>query len=137
MAKARKIWTLAPPKRKQVDVPDALRTEVEAKATDLIDNVLKPKHVKPACKDEKLNYVIDMAGKWHRRYFYFFSTYACPGPTAISPTFESKFARLEYLGDSKFTLSFMRHTGAWVELLCGVLLDECLRAVRDDPWFQP
>jgi hypothetical protein len=54
-----------------------------------------------------------------------------------SPTFEEKFARMEYVGDAKFALSFMRHTGKWVALFTGISVDECLKAIQDDPWFMP
>jgi len=30
----------------------------------------------------------------------------------------------------------MRHTGQWVELYDALSVDECLQAIRDDPWFQ-
>jgi len=56
---------------------------------------------------------------------------------ALSPTFESKFARMEYLGNDRFALYFMRHTGEWVGLYDGLSVDEYLKAIRDDPWFQP
>jgi hypothetical protein len=69
--------------------------------------------------------------------FYFVSTYACPGPNALSPTFEAKFARLEHVGHGLFNLSFMRHTGKWVELFTDQTLDECLKSIQEDPWFVP
>jgi hypothetical protein len=75
--------------------------------------------------------------KWNRNCFYFISTYSCPGPNADSSTFESKFARLEYLGDEKFALSFMRHNGEWVGLFTVISLDDCMKAIQNDPWFQP
>jgi hypothetical protein len=28
-------------------------------------------------------------------------------------------------------------TGEWLEIFPDLTLDECLAAVRDDPWFQP
>jgi len=31
----------------------------------------------------------------------------------------------------------MRHTGQWVEVYEGVTVDECMTAIRDDPWFVP
>ncbi|MDB5307849.1 MAG: hypothetical protein JWO38_2051 [Gemmataceae bacterium] len=65
------------------------------------------------------------------------ATYACPGPNAISPSFETNFARLEHIGGGRFDLAFLRHTGRWWPLLSGATLDECLNSVRDDPWFQP
>ena len=31
----------------------------------------------------------------------------------------------------------MQHTGKWVALLTGISVDEYLKAIQDDPWFQP
>ena len=44
---------------------------------------------------------------------------------------------MEYLGNDRFALYFMRHTGEWVGLYDGLSVDEYLKAIRDDPWFQP
>ena len=132
-----KRWVNSPPKAAKPSVPDGIKTAVEAKAKELIDTVLKPQHVKPPPKNARFNYIIDIGAKWYRNYLYFFSTYACPGPNALSPMFESKFARMEYVGNSRFNLSFMRHTGQWVELFTDMSVDECVKAIRDDPWFQP
>lgn len=137
MAAKRKAWTSRLAKKSTSSVPDTLKAEVEAKASDLIANVLKPKHIRPPQEDERFNYITDIGWKWYRNYFYFFSTYASPGPNALSPTFESKFARMEYIGGSKFALSFMRHTGEWVGIHDGLSVDECMKAIRDDPWFVP
>src|SRR5271165_6624391 len=95
-----------------------LKQEVNEKATELIETVLKPKHIQPPPEGHQLNYITDITTKWLGSKCYFISTYACPGPNAISPTFETKFARMEYVGDGKFALSFMGHTEQWVEL-CG------------------
>ena len=89
-------------------IPDAIKSELETKAAKLIENVLKPKHVLPQKPDIEFNYVSDIGTKWYRNYFYFFSTYTCPGPNAMSPSFESKFARMEHLGSGRFSLSFNR-----------------------------
>jgi hypothetical protein len=136
MAKKRNAWMIRPASSPSA-IPDPLKQEVEAKARDLIDKVLRPRHIKPAQENERFNHVIDIGTKWYRSFFYFFSTYACPGPTALSPTFESKFARMEYLGDGTFALYFMRHTGEWVGLYDALSVDECMNALRDDAWFVP
>jgi hypothetical protein len=60
-----------------------------------------------------------------------------PGAHAVSPTFETKFARMEYVGNGRFALSFRRPTGQWVELHDALSVDECPKAIQDDPWFQP
>ena len=136
MAK-RKSWMSSPRKSAKPTVTDSIKVELETKATELIENVLKPKHVLPPTKDVLFNYITDISAKWNRNYFYFISTYSCPGPNAISPTFESKFARMEYLSDGKFSLSFMRHNEQWVGLHDGLSVDECLKAIQNDPWFMP
>jgi hypothetical protein len=137
MAQRRKAWMITPQKKPKSSLPDSLKTELETKANDLIVNVLKPKHVQPPPPSEQFNYIIDIGTKWHGHYFYFVSTYACPSPNALSPTFESKFARMEYLGNAKFALYFMRHTGEWVGLYDGLSVDECMKAIQEDAWFVP
>ena len=140
MTKGQKRWM--PPsttrsKPTRIAVSDAVKTEVTTKANELIENVLKPKHIQPPPEELRFNYIVDIYGKWYQRYFYFCATYNSPGPNAISPGFESKFARMEYAGNNKFHLSFMRYTGQWVELYTDQSLDECLETIKDDPNFFP
>lgn len=137
MAKSRKRWVWVPPKPPKAAVPDSLKTELSIKAQELVEKHLKPTYIKPAPKNTQFNYVVDISTKWYRNYFYFCSTYACPGPNALSPTFEYRFARMEYAGMRKFHLAYMRHTGQWWQLYAGLTLDECLTAIRDEPHFFP
>jgi len=117
-------------------LPPAFKAELEKKASELVETVLKPRYVKPKPKKPRFNYIIDVGIKWLGSKLFFIATYACPGPTAISPTFESKFAKMEFVGNQKFNLSFMRHNGKWVELFSRLSLDESLDTIRDDYWFQ-
>lgn len=135
MADPREPWNIHPAK-KRASVSASIKAEVEDKATSLIENVLKPKHVVTPPEDGQFNYIIDIRAEWFRNYFYFVSTYACPGPNALSPTFESKFARMEHLGNGKFALYAMRYTGKeWVGIFDAISVDECMKAIQDDPWF--
>ena len=135
MPKPREPWNIRPAK-KRAAVSVSLKTEVETKARDLIENVLKPKHVLPPETDQQSNYITDFGAKWYRGYFYFFWTYACPGPDAISPTFEWMFARMEPLRDGTFALYAMRYTGKeWVGVLDALSVEECMTAIQDDEWF--
>lgn len=136
MAKPREPWNIRPAK-KRASVTASTKTEVETKARALIENVLKPKHVLPPKKDEQFNYITDIGAKWYRGYFYFFTTYACPSPSALSPRFEWMFARMEPLRDGTFALYAMRHTGKeWIGVLDALSVDECMKAIQDDPWFE-
>jgi hypothetical protein len=136
MAKPREPWNIRPAK-KGAAVTASLKAEVETKAKALIDKVLNPKHVQPPPAEGQFNYINGIQVQWYRNRFYFLSTYACPGPNAVSPTFESKFARMEPVGDDKFALNFMRHTGEWVGLYDAISLDDCIKAIQDDSWFLP
>jgi hypothetical protein len=138
MAKQRHPWDIHPQKKAKKPLSPSLKAEVETKAAALIQDCLKPRHVLPPPEYGQFNYIIDIGARWYRNYFYFASTYACPGPNALSPTFESKFARLEHLGNGKFALYAMRHTGnEWVGILDELSVDECMNAIQDDPWFVP
>ena len=135
MKRKAKTWVLTPKKKPSPKVSDTLKADVQRKADALVESALRPAHVKPPPESPRFNYIIDIWTKWHRSYFYFGATYASPGPTAISPTFETKFARLEFVGGGRFNLSYMRHNGKWFELFTQLTLDECLELVRDDEHF--
>ena len=137
MAKMRKMWVYAPPKPAAPQVPARVKTEVQERANQVVETVLKPKHIEPPPTDHDFNYIVDLSTKWYRRYFYFCAKYCSPGPNALSPFFEIKFARMEYLGPNRFNLSFMRHTGEWIMIYPNLSLDECLTTVKDDQLFAP
>jgi hypothetical protein len=44
---------------------------------------------------------------------------------------------MEYAGNNRFHLSFMRHNGEWVQLYSGLTVDECLAAIKDEEFFYP
>jgi hypothetical protein len=117
-------------------VDAAIKAETEAKARKFVEEVLKPRFVESPPKDARFNYVTDVTLKWHGSTLFFIQVYACPGPNALSPSFEDRFARMRHVGGGRFDLSFMRHTGQWVELYQGQTVEECLETIRDDPWFQ-
>jgi hypothetical protein len=119
-----------PAKRSTSSVPRDLKAEVEAKASNLIANVLKPEYVQEPPEGRRSNYIIDIGTKWHREHFYFVSTYACPWPQALSPTFKSKFARMEYVGNERFALDFPRQADKWVRIYDSLTVPQCLKAIR-------
>jgi hypothetical protein len=44
---------------------------------------------------------------------------------------------MEYLGNAKFALHFVRHTDEWHGLHDALSVDECIEAIQDDQWFVP
>jgi len=137
MTKKEKVWIYKPQRQPKSKVPDTIKQEVETKAKELVETILKPKNIKPPPEAKSFNYIVDIYVKWHRNFFYFCSNYRCPAPNCISEFFEERFARLEYVGNGHFNLSYMRHTGQWWEIYTELSLDECLAAIRDESHFLP
>jgi len=135
MAKTR--WIYSPRKRSATKVPDRLKYAVKAKADELVENVLKPQYVESPPADSHFNYLVNIYTEWYRNYFYFCSTYHSRGPNAISPSFDDKFARLEYVAADQFNLAFMRHTRQWQEIAYSISLDEALNMIKDGGFFCP
>ena len=127
----------APPRRTKPQVPDSIKGILKEKADEIIENVLKPGHIKPPPTDNDFNYLVDIYSKWYRNYFYFCAKYNCPSPNAISPSFETKFARMEYVGNERFNLSYMRHTEQWREIYQELAMLECLKLIAEEPHFMP
>jgi hypothetical protein len=110
---------------------------VERRAQELTASTLKPRFVQPPPKKGEFNYLVDIYTKWRGPFFYFCSKYCSPGPRALSPFFESKFARLQYAGNERFSLAYFRHTGQWWELAQLLSLDECLSWIEEGAPFIP
>ncbi len=132
-SKTRWIWAKAKPSK----VPEALKQELSVKANALVEEHIRPEHVKPAPMNPRFNYIEDIFTKWRGRYFYFMAKYASPAPNRISPFFEVGFARLEFIGDNRFDLAYFRHTGKWWPVFSGLTIDEALNLVRPKGLFGP
>lgn len=136
MNSMRKSWSFVPTKPRNPAVPAALKAEVERQSRELVERVLKPEHIDPP-HGTQLNYIIDIFTKWYRSSFYFCAKYCCPGASALSPDFETRFARMTYIGSSRFNLSFMLHTDKWIEIYQNLTVEKCMSAVKEDGCFQP
>ena len=129
-------WVLSTPKKAKAPLPESIKADLDAKATKLVEGVLKPRYVTPPPKDARFNYVTDVWTKWIGSTLYFGATFACPGPAAMFSSFETRFARMEHAGGGRFTISYMRHTDKWFRLSWNLTADECLDAIKNDCHFQ-
>jgi len=133
----RKQWVVSSSSKTKPKVAGAIKKELTDKANALIENVIKPNHIALPPTDNDFNYLVDVYSKWYRNYFYFCSTYNCPSPNAISPSFDIKWARMEYVGVDKFNLSYMRHTDKWGEVYQEISMLDSLKAITEEPYFAP
>lgn len=134
--KNRIIWMFDPPKPPRAVLTKEIKAQVEAAANSLIEE-WKPKYIQPPPTNSSINYITELSTKWFRNWLYFCAKFACPGPTAIAATFETRFIRLEYVSEDKFNLAFMRHTGQWADTNQGLTLAQCVETIRDNPVYRP
>ncbi len=137
MAKNEKRLLFSPSGATKPKVPELVKIEVKQACDELVGSVLKPRNIDLDPQEDRFNYIVDIFAKWYRNYFYFYAKYHSPGPNAIEPFFETRFARMEYVGKDRFNLSYMRHTTKWLEVYPDMSLEECIEAISDDPLFTP
>ncbi len=131
MARQKKTWVYSPskPQKKSIKIPDKMKQYLQEKGDEIVENIFKPEYLTPVPEKQTLNHIVDIYTKWYRNYFYFCAKYQCPPDSnSRSSSFESKFVRLEYLGDDKFQYSEMRHTGQWLPTF-KMTADKCLELV--------
>lgn len=78
--------------------------EINAKAQKFHNEVFKNIVIRPAPADAQFNYMVDVSAKWHGAYLIFVTKYACPGPNAMSPFFETPLARFGYFNNDQWSV---------------------------------
>jgi hypothetical protein len=135
-----KTWVYDPARafrQSRKPVPADIQHQVQHRAQELIDSTLKPRYIQPPPQKPRFNYLVDIYSQWRGPFFYFCSRYCSPGPHALSPSFEPKFARLQYAGDERFNLAYFRHTGQWWEVEQLLSLVKCLARIEEGNIFIP
>src|SRR5438046_8885752 len=103
-------WAMYPRKTSTSTLPESLKMEVTTKANELIETELKPKNIQPPPENPQFNYIVNIYGKWYQQAFYFCADYRVAGPNPIEPSFEVKFARMQYAENNRCHLSYIRQT---------------------------
>jgi hypothetical protein len=135
--KPAKRWMVSPRQGPKPKASAVLQKEVTQRANKLVEEVLKPARLQ-AEPPIDFNYVVNISIKWHgSTYFYFIGTWRCPAPNCLSEFFEMKFTRLEYTGEDRFSLAYMRHTGQWFTVLNDVPLGMCLTEIEHNELYWP
>ena len=110
------------------------KQSLQSEADRFVAEFYKPA-IKPPPDDAHFNYIVDFTTKWHGAYLQFIAKYASRGPNALSPFFESAFARLGYFSPNSWNIWARRHNDQWMLLRSGMTLPECFEEMLTNPWF--
>jgi hypothetical protein len=131
------------PKARWVRVKTLTKEEkavVAAAAERFIAEVLKPRFL-PAIRPTAFNYPVDIFGKWRGSKYSFITRYRSGFPENLGEEFNAPFTRLdhveEHIGETRFDVMWLRHTGQWWQLHAAVTLEEALRLIETKPMLQP
>ena len=136
MPNNKKQWVYTPPRAKKPQVSTAAKEQITAQCQQLIDSEFKPRYIDLEPQENQL-VTTDIYGKWYRSFYYFCSTFYFNAPELPNAPIENKFTRLEYTGEDKFNLAYMRHTGQWWEVHTGISLKNALEEIKNNPIFHP
>ena len=77
-----KTWMLPTPTQRtaKAAVPERIKADLDARATKLVESVLKPRYVKPPPKEERFNYITEVWTKWIGSTLYFGADLRLPWP---------------------------------------------------------
>jgi hypothetical protein len=92
------------------------KVNAESQGRPIRQQFLQAHFHQAAARDQRFNYLVDFSTKWHGPYLQFIARYACPGTNALSPFFETAFARLGYFRDDAWSIWARRHNDQWMVL---------------------
>ncbi len=131
--KQKPVWGWVQTKQSHTPT-EAQKAAITAKFAPLVQRLND--ELPPLEEPQVHNQCIRVFTKWWRSFFYVMQKYQCPPEGHTMPGFETGVARLEFRGPDTFDIAYFRHTGQWWVTGEGLTLEECLKSVAEDPWFQ-
>ena len=117
---------------------EAERRAIGDACETFIEDVLIPRFLPEVRPTEAFNYPIGIFGKWHGGKYRFIQRFRSDRPeNKLDPEFDSPFARIEFVSEDRFDLSYFRHTGQWWTVYRGVSLAEALSLLETEGIFHP
>lgn len=115
---------------------EAEKQAIVAACEAFIRDVLKPRFL-PEVRPTEWNYVIDIRGAWAAGRYRFIQRYRSGMEHNRGEEFDAAFARIDRMGQDRFDVYWMRHTGKWRRLYAGVTLVEALHILETDGILHP
>ena len=133
--KRRKQWIQLPTKPVKEKVSPEFMKIVDLKVAEYIDTILNPYYFSRKPFDEARR-LVKIYTKWHQQhYVHFLAEFHDTRPNVIQECYSDFFARIAYMGQDRFNLAYMRHTGQWWGKYTNLSLEDCLDALKNDNFF--
>ena len=132
----RKPWIKPPRTAWPAAIDDAEKQAIIGACELFIRDILKPRFL-PEIRPTEWNYVVDIQGSWAGGRYRFMQRYRSGMEHNRGEEFDAPFASIDRVGQNRFDVYWMRHTGKWWRLYSGVTLAEALRILETDGVLHP
>ena len=123
--------------RVAAQVPDRLRQEVTARATDLLSRRFRADAAEEArSRGLGFNYLVAVFGEWRGQSYYLCAKYRTPRGNPPEE-FVVRTTRLAYVGFGRFDLAYFRHTNRWQPVYSALTARECFETIEQEQVFWP
>lgn len=132
MSKKRQyIWSPQPERATKLKADVAYQTYVDGMLKKHIEQILKPHYAQ--LEPKSLHQLADITANWYQHHYIHFAAHFT---SAVHPPYKQVFARLAYLGEDKFRMDYMRHTGQWWCKYDKLSLTKALDMLLADEFFE-
>lgn len=123
--------------RAAVQMPDRLRQEVTARATELLSRRFRVRPQDEArSRQLGFNYVVAVFGEWRGQSYYLCAKYRTPRANPAEE-FVVRTTRLTHVGFGRFDLAYFRHTNRWQPVYSALTAQECFETIEQEEIFWP
>lgn len=117
--------------------PDEIEKQKIVTACEaFIRDFLKPRFL-PQIRPTEWNYVVDIHGAWAAGRYRFMQRYRSGWADNLGEEFNAPFARIDRMGQDRFDIYWMRHTGKWWRLHADVTFAKALHLLETDGHLHP
>ena len=134
MAKTRG-WVFDP----KMATKNKLTPEIKDSVTTFFNPLLEEyrDQIKNIIPNKQNPYTIDVFTKWRQNYFYFGTILKLDFENRVADKMEETHARLEFVDQNLFNISYKRHNDTWFQLGSNLSLEVALDYLRNYQALQP
>jgi len=133
----KRVWRLSRKPARPAKIDELEKRGMVDACEAFIAKVVRPRFLPEIKPSDRFNYPIDIRGDSRAGRYRFMQRYRVGGGPSDGQEFDAPFARVDRLGQDRFAIYRMRHTGEWMLFQADVTLAEALEFIETVNVLQP